>query len=298
MKDVILHLNDKAKAVDFSNLSGKDQELLTEKLNAGVKKTKIIFRNHDTGEILREVENKVLIPGSQLNACRAFGLDPVVAFKSYNQEMGLDNSVDPSEPPKNDQIVCLFCIADAGCGTLPKDVYKTKVTDRIAPAPADPSSPEEFNSKMIMPFRYVDFDKDLDENLRQFYFGRKTFTNLGKIGYYFKKFDTDPQLHLRYADGTQITQDIYNSESDQEAECYIQMRMRITRLDFRDYFENAIGWDNGRISSLSLCTAWYDDTIDQYRYYQNIIPYSLLNFSFQLLVSSELALDLEYIVYY
>lgn len=298
MKDVILHLNDECVARDFSSLSNTEKTLISEKLNAGVKRTKIVFRNHDTGEILQEVENKILLPGSQLNACKLFGLDPIVNFKSYNEEMQLDNSADPSEPPMNDQLVCLFCIADAGCGTLPKDVYKTKVTDRIKPAPANPTSIDDFTPQMIMPFRYVDFDKDLDSNLRKYYFGRKTYNSLGKIAYYFKKFDTEPQLHLRYADGTQITEDIYNTESDQDAECYIQTRLRITRLDFRDYFEQVIGWDKGRISTLSLCTAWYNDTIDEFTYYQNIIPYSLLNFSFQLLVSSDISIDVSYIIVY
>ena len=298
MKNIIIHMKDEALATDACGLSGKDRHILTQRTNAGPKKTKIVFTNHDTGEVLGVYENKVVLPGSQLNACRAFGLEEAVEFPSYNKEMELDHSVDPSEPPKNDQIVCLFCIADSGCGTLPKDVYKTKVTDRIKPAPANPTSTDEFTSDMIMPFRYVDFDDDLSDNLRKFYFGRKTFTSLGKIAYYFKKFDTEPQLHLRYADGTQITENIYDIESDQEAECYVEMRLRISRLDFRDYFENVIGYDKGRISSLSLCTAWYDDTIDQYIYYQNIIPYTLLNFSFQLLVSSDISLDISYQIYY
>jgi hypothetical protein len=76
------------------------------------------------------------------------------------------------------------------------------------------------------------------------------------------------------------------------------MRLRITRLDFRDYFENVLGWDKARISSLSLCLAWYDDTIDNYVYYQDITPYTVLNFSYQPLVDATMAVDVEYQVYY
>lgn len=294
-KDIILTMGDSAKAKD--RISDHDKAVLLDRLKGGAKKTRITITNTETGES-HTYENKVVIPGSQLNACKLFGLEPIVNFPSYNTEMQLDNSVDPSEPPKNEQLVCLFCVADSGCGTLPKDVYVSKVTDRIKPAPANPTSVDEFTSDMIMPFRFVDFNEDLDENLRKYYFGRKTFTSLGKIAYYFKTFDTVPQLHLRYADGTEITEDMWNVESDQEAECYVEMRLRITRLDFRDYFENVIGWDKSRISSLSLCTAWYDDTIDEYKYFQNIIPYTLLNFSYQLLVSSEVSLDINYEIVY
>ena len=76
------------------------------------------------------------------------------------------------------------------------------------------------------------------------------------------------------------------------------MRLRITRLDFRDYFENVLGWDKARISAMTLCFAWYDDTIDKYRYYQDITPYTLLNFQYQWLVDLDVAIDIEYQIYY
>lgn len=295
-KNIILHAGDNSVAIDNCDL--RLANAINEKTKGGPIKTKITFRNHDTGEVLGEYHNKVVITGSQANACALFGLDKLVNFPTYNTEMGLDNSDNESETPKNDSIVCLFCVADSGCGTTPKDVLVANYTGRLKPAPANPTSINDFDSSMIMPFRYVDTDSDIDDDLRQYYFGRKTFTNLGKIGYYFKRFDTQPQLHLVYADGTPITSDMYNVDSDQLAECYVDMRLRITRLDFRDYFENVLGWDKARISSLSLCLAWYDDTIDNYVYYQDITPYTVLNFSYQPLVDATMAVDVEYQVYY
>lgn len=298
MGNIVLHMNDDAICRDVADISSSEKRYLTERLSAGAKKTRVIFKNHDTGEILGEYENKVTITGSQLNACAMFGLTPIIDFPTYNSEMNLDNSADPEQEPKNHPVVCLFCVGDTGCGTLPKDVLISKYTDRIKPGPAEPISADDFDTKMIMPFRYVDADADLSSDLRKYYFGRKTFDRLGKIAYYFKTFDTQPQLHLRYADGTQITKDMYNIESNQEAECYVEMRLRITRIDFRDYFENVLGWDKARISSLSLCTAWYDDSIDGYRYYQDITPYTILYFSYQWLVDDTISVDVEYQVFY
>jgi len=288
---------------DLKKISGADacrvskiREIIDEKFKGGVKKTKITVINNSTGE-KKTFENKVLIPGSQINACKMFGIPAQVVFPSYNTEMDLDNSVGPGEKPLNDQLVCLFCIADSGCGSLPKDVYVSKTTDRIKPPPKNPTSVDEFTSDMMMPFRYVDFDKDLDDNLRQYYFGRKTYSNLGKIAYYFKAFDTDPQLHIIYADGTEVTDDMYDVQSDQEVECYVELRLRINRLDFRDYFENVLGWDKSRISTLSLCTAWYNEQ-SGFKYFQNILPYTLLNFSYQMLTSAEVSLDFIYDLYF
>lgn len=298
MGNIVIHANDNAKIVDSSSLSNNAKNILNQRLKGGPQKTKVTFINHDTGEVLGEYQNKVVITGSQLNACAMFGLEPVVKFPTYNSEMRLDNSSDPEQKPKSHPLICLFCVSDSGCGATPKDVFVSKYTDRIKPAPAEPSTRFDFTSEMIMPFRFVDEADDLNDDLRQFYFGRKTFSEMGKIGYYFKKFDTDPQMHLKYADGTDITPEMYEVESDQLAECFVEMRLRITRLDFRDYFEQILGWDKARISSLSLCTAWYDDDIDQYRYYQDISPYSYLGFSFQQLVSSDVSIDIMYDIYY
>ena len=123
-----------------------------------------------------------------------------------------------------------------------------------------------------------------------------------RIAYYFKAFDTSPQLNLRYADGTIVTAaNIYNYPSDQKLECFVEMRLRITRLDFRDYFEEVLGWDNADISTISLVTAWYDEFEENehvYKYYQDIIPFSKFNFKAEDLRDLTRALDFTYQVFY
>lgn len=297
MSTVNLHLKDKVTVTDTCNLSVENQQLIVDRMNAGPKKTRVRFIDHNTGEVLEDTENKILITGSQFNAMAVFGIDtPAVSFPTYNEEMALDNSAAPSATPANRPIVCLFSVSDGGCGSNPKDVYVTKYTDRIKPAPKTPSGPTSFSSDMIMPFRFVDTSADLDANLRKYYFGRKTFSSIGKIGYYFKKFDTDPQLHLRYADGTMVNSNIYNLNPTQTTECYVEMRLRITRLDLRDYFEY-IGWDKARISSLSLNYGWYN-TSGGYQYFQSIGSYSLLNFQYKELQDLTVAIDVLYEVFY
>ena len=304
MSDVIhLHLNDRQMMVDSSSLGRDAKMTINEATMGGPKRTKIVFKDHDTGKILGEYENKVVIPGSQFAAMKMFDLDKTVVFPSYNTDMALDNSKPDTDTPTSIPKVCLFGVSDSGCGTEPKDIHVVKVTDRIKPGPkviSDPANPStSFDSDMLMPFRFVDIGDDLSPNLRKYYFGRKTFNEINKVGYYFKKFDTDPQLHLRYSDGTQITEDnIWSIDTDLLAECYVEMRLRITRLDFRDYFEEILGWNNARISALSLCTAWQEEGTDGYYYYQDILPYTLLNFSFRPLADTSVAIDIIYSIYY
>lgn len=277
---------------------GDNKLIIEDKLKHGPQRTRIVLKDHDTGEILGEYENKCVITGSVLNGTNAFGIEPPIKIPTYNREMNLDNSLSSDVDPYNTPIVCLFSVGDSGCGTTPKDVYVVNYKDRIKPAPAQPSDVSEFTSEHIMPFRWVAPDQDLNEDLRQFYFGRKTFANLNRIGYYFKAFDTEPQLHLRYADGTQITENIYSDTTDQMAECYVETRLRITKLDFRDYFEEVLGWDKARISTISLNYAWYDDTIDEYKWYQDIYPYTKLNFAYDWMVDANKAIDIIYQIYY
>lgn len=279
-------------------LSGDNKTIIEDKLKAGPRKTKVMIIDHETGKVEGVYENKCVVTGSVLNATNAFGIEPPIKIPTYNMEMDLDNSISSAVEPYNRPIVCLFSVGDSGCGETPRDVYVVNFKDRIKPAPAQPADVSEFTSEHIMPFRWVDPEMDLNDDLRRYYFGRKTFDKLNRIGYYFKAFDTTPQLHLRYADGTQITDTIYLDTTDQMVEAFVEMRLRITRLDLRDYFEEVLGWDKARISTVSLNYAWYDDTIDQYKWYQDIYPYTKLNFGYDWMVDANKAIDIIYQIYY
>lgn len=260
---------------------------IVERISGGPKRTKIVFTDHETGKVLGEFTNKIVITGGIKSAIDAFGVESPVNLPNYNTELELDNTLDYTKvKPKNKSIVCLFCVGDSGCGALPKDVFTANYIDRINPVDD------------IIPFKYVDIDNDINEDMRKVYFGRKTLNDEKKIAYYFKAFDTEPQLHLRYTDGTQINDHMYSIDTTQPAECYVQTKLRITRTDFRDYFEQVKGWDKAKISTLSLCYAWYDDEIDDYKWYQEIYPYSKLNFSTEWLVDLTKGIDIQYSVFY
>ena len=282
-----LYLKDALKCKD----KALKKDVLKSLESAHPRYTEITLVDHDTGEVLSKNHNKVLITGSLVNACDAFGISPAYEdIPTYNRDMILDNSLDTSTDPDNDNIVCLFCVDDSGCGTTPTEVYEVNYTDRIEPT-------------SMLPFRYVDVDKDLSSDLRKYYFGKKTLRDgSDKIAYYFKAFDTTPQLHIRYADGTQVNmEELYIVDTSQMAECYVEARLRINRNDFRDYFEEVLGWDKARISSLSLNTAWYrqfEDGDITAKYYQCIRPYTKLNFPLNWLVDLTKAIDIIYRIYY
>lgn len=276
----VMQVSDNVNMSD--NLSMK---VTTERMFNQPKGTRIILKDHDTGETLSDTHNKILITGGQFTACKLYGLDSEVYLPSYNEEFNLENTLDyETVQPKNEPIICLFCVGQGGCGTSVSDVYPVRYTERIEPDD-------------MLPFRYVDEEHDINDDMRKQYFGRYV-DNDGMIRYMFKAFDTEPQLHLRYLDGTQITSDMYNIDSSQNAECFVETRLRITRQDFRDYFEQVTGWDNALINTISLLFAWYDDTIDDYIWYQQVVPFSKLNIPNEWLVDLGKAIDIIYRVYF
>ena len=116
-------------------------------------------------------------------------------------------------------------------------------------------------------------------------------------------------LHVRYLDGTEVTDRMWQVTSTQQVEVYVEMKLSVTRKDFRDYFNEVLGWENANISTISLLTAWYDNTIAEdptaaeadrtyYKWYQDILPYSKFNFDQNKLVNLNKGIDFTYQVYF
>ena len=248
------------------------------------KKTRITITNPITKEVYGVYENKVVISGAMYTACSLFGLDMPTTIPNYNSELQLDNSEDPGASHENPQLVTLFCVGDSGCGSVESDIKVVNFIDRIAP------------KNDIIPFRYCEGGSDISHEERSVYFGKKSDPESNTISYYFKKFETVPQLFMKYSDGTEITNQLYNFVTTQDADCYIEMELLISADDLKDYF-NKIGWQNARISTISLCSAWYK-MVGEYKYYQNILPYTKLNFPFIRMVETEQAVQFNYAIFY
>lgn len=298
----------------MSGFAVKDRVQINDVLRGGPRRTRIIMRDHNTGEILYEGSNKVLAPGSQISICKQFGLQQTVIFPTYNTELELDHSLEPfpAIQPYNDPITCLWCAGRSGAGSSANEVNVVANNHRISPDLVDGTLNQYVD---IVPFRYVDSTDDLDADERETYFGRKTFLDPttgepnGKIAYFFKKFETEPMLNVRYLDGTEVTKNVYKLDSSQQVEVYVEMKLAISRQDFRDYFDDVLGWGSADISAISLLTAWYDDTVCEnpdaddadkiyYKYYQDVVPFSLFYFGAQSLADLNKAIDFTYQVYY
>lgn len=251
------------------------------KYGANARRTEIIFKDPVTGEEFLRVENKVVISGAQFTACKHFDLAPVVDLPSYNKSLGLDQSV-YGQTPINVPKICLFGCGIDGCGTENSQVYPVDYGGRIKP-----------NS--LIPFRYQLTNNDISSELRKSYFGRKVAN--GRIAYYFKAFDSVPTLHMRYIDGTPIDSNLYDSTNPKEKETYVEILLKITKQDFREYFTVTTGIESAKINNISLMSGWYKEA-DGFKWYQDIIPITQLNIPNEPLIDPTKGIDIIYHIYY
>ena len=255
--------------------------------------TSIDIKNLETGEVIfKGLKNKVIIPGSGLIARKLFDILSEEITPSYNDAIGFytpgtdeaPTTIDPAtRATANDHKVLLFCCGIDGCGSESSQVYPVDYRKWINPAD-------------LVPFRYQLGSNDISDELRQSYFGRTEINNGEYIAYYFKRFNGTPVLVQQYIDGTPVDHSVYDSEKIESAETYVELSLKITKEDIRDYFIATVGIDEARINSISLCTA-YPVEEDGYLYFKEIRPITKLNIPNEQLIDVTKGIEIIYHIY-
>ena len=254
--------------------------------------TSIDIRNLDTGEIIfKGLKNKVILPGSGFVARKLFDIDTEEITPNYNTAIG-SSMYTPStnNPPTaantnatiDNHKVLLFCCGIDGCGTENSQVYPVDYKKWIAP-------------ESLVPFRYQLAANDISDDLRNTYFGR-TDINGEYIAYYFKRFEGNPIVVQQYIDGTPIDSNVYNSSKAESAETYVELNLKITKEDIRDYFIATVGIDEAKINSISLCSG-YPVEENGYIYYKEIRPLTKLNIPNEQLIDTTKGIEIIYHIY-
>lgn len=258
--------------------------------------TSIDIRNLETGEIIfKGLKNKVILPGSGMIAHKLFDIDTPEVTPSYNEVFGdamhtPTNDNYPTDFPSlrtratyQDHKVLLFCCGLDGCGTENSQVYPVDYRHWLAP-------------KDMVPFRYQVGSNDLSDSLRQTYFGRTSINNGEYYAYYFKRFEGAPRFVQQYIDGTPIDSTIYDSTKADSVETYIELNLKITKEDMRDYFIATVGIDEAKINTISLCTA-YPVAENDYLYFKEIRPLTKLNIPNEALIELTKGIEIIYHIY-
>lgn len=287
--------------------------------------SKIDIYNTDTGEVLFEnLHNKTVIAGSALTAMKLFNFDRNVldATPSYDTVLGLDNGADGTTYPtmvikdndgnvigstqdETQRIICGFCVGQGGAGLDISDVFNVNYCSWIEP-------------DNLVPFRYPLLSGDMvDESV---YKGKKTLTLSNgetRAAYYFKTFSNTPVLEQNYLSTIGAFSDVINKDtvysniaSSDAGRSYVELHLKITKEDCREFSIAHKGIENSKINQISLVSAWTKTVsvskIDsdgnivtkQFEYLQDIRPFSLLNIPNEILSDMEKSISIIYTLYF
>lgn len=262
--------------------------------------TSIDIKNLETGEIIfKGLKNKVIIPGSGLIARKLFDLNNPEITPSYNEAFGssmytpsTDSYPTIKDPKtiatKDEHKILLFCCGIDGCGSENSQVYPVDYRKWLNPTD-------------MIPFRYQLGSNDISDELRDTYFGRTEINGGEFIAYYFKRFEGTPVLVQQYIDGTPINNSVYDSTKAESAETYVELNLKITKEDIRDYFISTVGIDEARINTISLCSAYPVEETNSdgttYMYFKDIRPLTKLNIPNEQLIDVTKGIEIIYHIY-
>ena len=95
-----------------------------------------------------------------------------------------------------------------------------------------------------------------------------------------------------------ITEDITEAKKEiYHGETFVEINLKITEEECREYFINTVGINEARINTISLCTAWKKE-INGKEYYQDIRPLTKYNMPNEQLIELSKGLDIVYQIYY
>lgn len=263
--------------------------------------TQIIIRDETTKEVLFKGKNKVVLSGGDIVARKLFDISSSTVIPTYNSELSLNdgsgnatagytfpNTVFSGTAAKqNDPKILLFCIGTDGCGTSGSQIYTVDYNSRIKP-------------ESLVPFRFIASGSSLDpaDLADTTYFGSKSVTVGTKTftAYYFKTFEAAPEYHAEFSDGTAITSNVYSSQNT-DVDCYVQLTLKITKEEIREYFKATSGDDQCRFNTISLCAA-YPARKSNHNYMLDIRPITKLNISNEYMIDVTKGVEIIYQIYF
>ena len=194
------------------------------------------------GQVLFEEENQVVLGGSIFTLEKVWGVDSPLQIDTLNNIMGIATEGEPVAT-KKDTFVCLFGVGYGGCGDTVKSVKDVKYYER-----------EVFD---MVPFRVTDGPLTSQEEGQ--YFFKKKLPN-SKTAYYLKKFEKTPAISVLWKDGpegedgTMVEDGVHDTQRTDPIETFVEMHLKITKKDVKEYFEMNGNIEEARINSIGLFT--------------------------------------------
>lgn len=267
MNENIKFLKDSMSAFDTIDTSGGVPKVISKQQKP--LRTKVTGYLGDNinpfDEKIFDEENQIVIGGALFILEKVFGVEPNLYVDYLNNIMGIATD-GMSNDLYADTHVCLFGVGVGGCGDSIRSVKDVNFVER-----------EIFE---MVPFRIT--DEDLNPSEQKKYFFKMEKDN--KTHYYLKTFEQQPVIKALWKDsddqdedGSEVEAGVHESTRTEPIETFVEMILKITKKDVRDYFELYGDIEQCRINSIGLFTGTKRNLSDGTTDYQQVKLFSKLN---------------------
>lgn len=267
MNENIKFLKDSMSAFDTIDTSGGVPKVISKQQKP--LRTKVTGYLGDNinpfDEKIFDEENQIVIGGALFILEKVFGVEPNLYVDYLNNIMGIATD-GMSNDLYADTHVCLFGVGVGGCGDSIRSVKDVNFVER-----------EIFE---MVPFRIT--DEDLNPSEQKKYFFKMEKDN--KTHYYLKTFEQQPVIKALWKDsddqdedGSEVEAGVHESTRTEPIETFVEMILKITKKDVRDYFELYGDIEQCRINSIGLFTGAKRKLSDGTTDYQQVKLFSKLN---------------------
>lgn len=260
-------------------LNGNDTVTLTYEKPRPLYRTRVSCYASDNvnelGELMFEEENQIVLGGAIYVLEKLFGVSSPLNIDYLNNIMGVANGGAAEEKYASDNVVCLFGVGTGGSGD------------------AGPVKDIAFQEREIfdmVPFRVT--DRPLSPNDREKYWFKKELKE-GPMAYYLKKFEGDPKIKVLWRDGegdedgTEVENNVHNTTRKEPIETFVEMTLKISKNDIKEWFELNGKIEQARINSLGLFTGVKRPLGNGQEDYKQVMLFSKINFHNEMLASSK-----------
>jgi hypothetical protein len=246
-------------------------------------RTEVIIQN-ELGEIMERGENQVVLGGALFTLEKLWQIISPLTIDTLNNIKGIATT-GPSVDPK-DVKVCLFGVGTGGSGDGIGTVLDVKFYER-----------EIFD---MVPLRVVDPTNLTPDELAKYWF--KSDAGSGKTAFYLKKFEIEPVIKVLWKDaegdedGSEVEAGVHNTTRTEPIESFVEMVMKITKNDVREWFDMNGNIELARFNSIGLFTGALGDLGDGSFDYKDVKMISKINIGNEMLTYAK-ELTITYRIY-
>ena len=249
-------------------------------------RTEVICMNEFGETLFTHEDNETVLGGALTVLEKLANVEADLKVASINHIMGINDIVPQSESSATtDDILIGWGVGIGGSG----DAFGSRVPVKFQ----EREIGQNGYSNQMIPFRVVSEPFDpTDVNASKYWLRRKREED-DYYEYFGKSFEIEPVIKVLYQDGvdgedgTEVESDVYNTTRTDPIEVFLEMTLKITSKDIREYFEHLDQVEAARFNTLGLFVGRKTEIDTGYIDYTNVKLFSKVTLDNEPLANSK-----------